>query len=175
MNKIIQKLKDIRLVYLSVVVGLLLIIFPGQFTGIAPYVISAVLIARVVVSVLALRGHDGLAQRLTLGPAAPGDCFVSLVLSGMLIAHGSGSIGPLGSVWAVLSLFEVGEELNEMVHERKFPPVSVIIMLIMTVLAIMLLFDPVEHFTFHVRILGIEIILSVLQWLGLFKRFAPKK
>ena len=51
----------------------------------------------------------------------------------------------------------------------------VLLVLIETVLAIMLLFDPVEHFTFHVRILGIEIILSVLQWLGLFKRFAPKK
>ena len=175
MNKIIQKLRDHRLVYLSAAVGLLLILFPKEFTGIAPYVISAVLIVRVILTLFIKRGNDKFAKRLVLGPATPGDCFVSLVLCGMMIAYGAGSIGPLGSIWAILSLLEAGRELDEMVHEHRYPPIRLIIMLIMTVLAILLLFDPEEHFAFHVRILGIEIILSACQWLGLFKRFGIKE
>ena len=43
--------------------------------------------------------------------------------------------------------------------------ISLLIAVASTALAIMLLFDPFEHFSFHVRILGIEMVLSIFaRW-----------
>ena len=89
-----------------------------------------------------------------------------VILGAAILYYREDSLGPIGSIWALFTLVEVAEEVNEAYHHRKMPSViSLLIVVASTALAIMLLFDPFEHFSFHVRILGIEMVLSIFaRW-----------
>lgn len=163
MEKFILKLKDDRMIYLFAAFGVLLILFPAQFTGIAPHVMGALLVLYAIANFVLLRRNPALGEKLMMSSVKPGQSFVFLVLGIVVLVKRHESIGPLGSVWAVLTLYEVMAEINEMAHEKHFPVLRVALVLIETVLATMLLFDPEEHFTFHVRILGIEMLLYVVE------------
>ncbi len=163
MEKFILKLRNDRLVVLFAVIGLLLIAFPAQVTGVAPYLIGALLILHAALNLVLLRHRPELGDRLMMNAVNPGRSFLFLVLGVAILVRRGDSIGPLGSIWAVLTLYEVHAEINEMVREKHFPILRVLLALVETALAIMLLLDPVEHFTFHVRILGIEMILYVVE------------
>ena len=163
MEKVILKLKDDRLVYPFAVIGAALIAFPATFTGIAPHLMGALLILYAVVNIALARRFPALGEQLLMEKANYGRALVFLVLGVVLLVKRHEAIGPLGSIWATLSIIEVIEQVNEMAHERRFPIPRVLLVLVTLVLGIMLLFDPVEHFTFHVRILGIEMILYVIE------------
>lgn len=163
MEKFLLRLKDDRLVCAFAALGALMIAFPAQFTGIAPHVLGALLILYAAANFLLLRRNPALGEKLMMRRVNPGQSFVFLVLGIAVLVKRREAIGPLGSIWAVLTLYEVLAEINEMAREKHFPVLRVLLVLIETVLAIMLLFDPEEHFTFHVRILGIEMILYAFE------------
>jgi len=56
------------------------------------------------------------------------------------------------------SLEEAGKEITESFEKENFSVIRTIFAAITIVLAILLLFDPFEHFTFHVRVLGLEML-----------------
>ncbi|MBR1561491.1 MAG: hypothetical protein IJ646_14755 [Clostridia bacterium] len=77
----------------------------------------------------------------------------------------SDTLIPLGIVWAMLILMECAEEIDEALHSREIHPIPLIWVAISVVLAVMLLSDPAEHFVFHMRILGLEILAYCgLNW-----------
>ena len=70
------------------------------------------------------------------------------------------SISVLGIIWAMLSLQKVAEEIDECHKTKTASPVNVISIIISIVLAAMLMIDPFKHFNTHIRILGLEILIS---------------
>ena len=163
MKKLIAQIKDVRLVYVFIVIGVLLILFPGRFMGIAPYLLGAGLIIYSIVNFLVLRRWPWLGKYVGMTEPNAGRAFVLLVLGVAILAQTGEAIGPIGSIWAMISLFGVSAEINEMVEEKKLHLFTLLMTLVSTALAIFLLFEPVEHFILHVRVLGLEMIISVIQ------------
>ena len=163
MKKLIAQIRDMRLVVVVVIIALLLIAFPKVFTGIAPVLLGVGLIAYSVLNFFVLRRFPQLVKYPGMGKPNAGRAFVCVVLGGAILAQTGEAIGPLGSIWAMLSLLVVSSEINEMVEAGRPDWFSILMVLVSTVLAIFLLFDPVEHFALHVRVLGLEIIIAVIQ------------
>ena len=140
-------------------VGLLLIIAPEQLSPAIPYLLGVA---------MALYGFASLVHCLQYrdDTAQPGFDAIYVILGIAILLNKENALGAIGSIWGMFTLIEVAEEANEGYHLRaKFSPVRLILAVISTALAIMLMFDPFEHFALHVRILGIEMILSVLvRW-----------
>ena len=145
------------------IVGILLIAFPESLSGAIPYLVGlALLIYGLICLVHCIKFRDDTAE--------PGFDVLYIILGAAILYYRENSLGPIGSIWALFTLVEVAEEVNEFYHhEKKFSWIRTLIAIASTALAIMLLFDPFEHFSFHVRILGIEMVLSIFARWG-FKR-----
>lgn len=150
------------------VVGLLLIAFPETLAPAIPYLLGLA---------LALYGFVSLIHCIAVRDetAMPGFDAIYIVLGAAILWHRENALGAIGSIWGMFTLIEVAEEANEAYHIRKFSPIRLLIALVSTALAVMLMFDPFEHFAFHVRILGIEMILSVLVRWGMSKKRPVKR
>ena len=92
---------------------------------------------------------------------AAGRTVLFLVLGAAILYHGDESIGMIGSIWAMLSLLEVAETIDEAAAEKHITALRCAAIIVSTALAVMLLFAPFEHFTTHVRILGAELMVSI--------------
>lgn len=154
MKKLIVGLEKDWVVFLFGVIGLLLILFPEPLTDAAPILLGAVLLLRGLAGAVIL-------WRYPKEEIKPGKIVLYLVLGIAILHHTADSIGVIGAIWAMVSLNEVAEEINEAVENRRFSAFRMIMSVVSIVLAVMLLFDPFEHFATHVRVLGLEMLVSV--------------
>ncbi len=153
MKNLIRNLEKEYLVIVFLVVGILLVIFPEQFAKAFPWILGCLLVMRaVLVVVLAVFYKDE--------QHGPGRAILYCVMGLTIMIRGSRATGIIGVIWAVFSLAEVSEEINEMWKEKQFSAVHMISALISIALAVMLMIDPFEHFITHVRVLGLEILSS---------------
>ena len=153
MKKTILNLKKDRQVFVFVVVGLILIAFPKQVAGAVPYILGVSALAYAAVNIwISLKYQDA--------ETSLGDAVVKGVIGLVLLFQKAESISILGVIWAVQSLHEVAEEIDEYRETKKFRLVGAVSTVFSMVLAAMLMMDPFEHFTTHVRILGLEIMAS---------------
>lgn len=155
MKKQIKNLEKEYLVVALLVIGLLLIIFPARFSIAFPWVLGIVLVLRgLSVIVLALHYKDP--------EHTPGRAIVYITLGLTVMILGSRAVGIIGVIWAVFSLMEVAGEIDEMWKEGHYSIIRVISCVISVALAVLLMTDPFKHFVTHVRILGLEILASVI-------------
>jgi uncharacterized membrane protein HdeD (DUF308 family) len=153
-------------------VGLLLILIPGRLTEAAPLLVGAGLRIWGVFDIagIVFLGHVG---------EKPGRIILFIALGAAIIHNRKDGVELMGFVWAIVALSEAAEEINEFIAQKKVTVIGGLLTLISIVLAVMLLFEPFEHFSFHVRILGIEMLLSVVarQWMAYkkIKESAEKK
>lgn len=154
MKKWILELEEDWIVGIFAVLGLVLIIFPTPLTEAAHYIIGVGLL---------LRGAAGLfvILRYKTDEIKPGKLILYMALGAAVIYHQSDAVQLMGFVWAIMALDEVGEEINEMIEERRYPVWRILAAIVSAVLAVMLLFNPFHHFSVHVRVLGIEMLVSV--------------
>ncbi len=141
------------------IVGILLIAFPEDLSDAIPYLVGlALLLYGLICLIHCIRFRDDTAE--------PGFDVMYIILGAAILYYHEDALGPIGSIWALFTLVEVAEEANEFYHhKKKFSVIRLLISIASTALAIMLLFDPFEHFAFHVRILGIEMVLSIFaRW-----------
>lgn len=155
MKKFIVGLKNDWIALLFAVIAILLIIFPMEFTAAIPYMLGLVLIVDGIAGIVMLCKKRS--TRLT-----PGAVVIAIVLGAAILFHKADAVGPIGAIWAMVSLFKVAEEITQSVENKSFSAIQVIVSAGTVALAVMLLFDPFEHFAVHVRILGIEMLLYVL-------------
>ena len=154
MKKLILALEDNRQIYAFVILGLILIVFPNEMGIAAPYILGgALLIYGIMNLIISLKYPE---SSISLG-----DGVISIVAGGILLAQRGNSIAILGVVWAMISLHEAAEEIDEYRRAKKVSVVRIIVIAVSIVLAIMLMVNPFEHFNTHVRILGLEIIAYV--------------
>lgn len=125
--------------------------FPGKIAEFAPYIAGGTLIVYSVVNIIIeIRFPE---SRISLG-----DAVVRGVLGIILLLETEQAIAILGIVWAVLSLNDVAKEINDFYRTKNFRIIGAISIIITIILSALLMLDPFEHFAFHVRILGIEMI-----------------
>lgn len=125
--------------------------FPGKIAEFAPYIAGGTLIVYSVVNIIMeIRFPE---SRISLG-----DAVVRGVLGIILLLETEQAIAILGIVWAVLSLNDVAKEINDFYRTKNFRIIGAISIIITIILSALLMLDPFEHFAFHVRILGIEMI-----------------
>ena len=58
----------------------------------------------------------------------------------------------------MLSLNDVAEEIDDYRKSGKFRPVGAASIVLTIIFSALLMLDPFEHFPFHIRILGLEMI-----------------
>lgn len=125
--------------------------FPGKIAEFAPYIAGGTLIVYFVVNIIMEICFPE--SRISLG-----DAVVRGVLGIILLLETEQAIAILGIVWAVLSLNDVAKEINDFYRTKNFRIIGAISIIITIILSALLMLDPFEHFAFHVRILGIEMI-----------------
>ncbi len=155
MKKIIIGLQNKWIALLFGIMGVLLIIFPETFQDLTPYMLGIGLIIKGIVGIVAVCRYKGETKE------KPGDIVIDFVLGSATVFHNANAIGAIGAIWAMSSLYEVAGEITEAFEKKHFPVLGVIFAGISIFLAVLLLFDPFEHFAFHVRILGLEMVSSV--------------
>ncbi len=152
MKKKIIGLEKNWMAVLYAAMGVLMILFPEPITAFAPYMIGISLLVHGVVSIISLcKYKEESGVKL-------GRIIILLVLGCATLCRSSDSLGPIGATWAMISLYEVAEELTEMYENRKPSMIRIIFSAISIGLAVLLLFNPFQHFVVHVRILGLEML-----------------
>lgn len=153
MKHFIRNLEKEYLVIVFLVVGILMVIFPETFAKGFPWVLGIAMILRgILVVLLAVYYKD---------PGhGPGKAILYWVLGLTILIRGSDATGIIGVMWAVFSLAEVSEEINEMWKEKHYSVIHLLGAVVTILLAVMLMVDPFRHFVTHVRILGLEILAS---------------
>ncbi len=141
-------------VYVFVIIGIILILFPDVLTAFAPTIIGAALIVYSVINIItAIKNPDS--------DVRFGDAIIKGILGIIILSQQEKSISTLGIIWAMESFYEVASEIDKYRKNRKFHLISLVSMIISTILAATLIMDPFEHFTVHVIVLGIEMIITV--------------
>ncbi|MBR1450454.1 MAG: hypothetical protein IJ591_01930 [Lachnospiraceae bacterium] len=151
MRSFISNLKKDKQVYVFVALGIVLILFPDRIAEYAPHIVGVALILYSVVNIF-------MELRFPESTISLGDAVVRGVLGVILLLETSQAIAILSIVWAVLSLNDVAEEINDFYRTRKFRLVGAVSIVLTIIFSAMLMLDPFGHFVFHIRILGLEMI-----------------
>lgn len=156
MSKILLSyLKKDKQIYLFIALGIVFILFPGAITTHAPYIVGAALIIYAVVNIF-------MELKFPESSISLGDAIVRGVVGIILLLETNQAIAILGIVWAVFSLNDVAKEINDYYRTRKFRIIGAISIVLTIIFSAMLMLDPFEHFAFHIRILGMEMIAETL-------------
>ena len=148
-------MKDNRMVYAFVILGVILVVFPNEMGIAAPYVLGIGQIIYGCLSViLSLKYPDSLVSL--------GDGLVSIIIGVTLLIQKGDSVAALGFVWAMISLTEAAKEIDEYRRTKKVSVINICSIIVTIVLAFLLMANPFAHFYTHVRILGLEIIASAI-------------
>lgn len=156
MKKYIYMLRKNYQLYAIMLLGLSLILFPTHLVRAVPYLLGEGLLLLAVLNAwFSLKSSDREAAR-------PGRSVFYLGIGIVTLILRTEAIPALGVVWATLILLESADEINEMYHEGEIHIIPLVWTVVSVVLAVMLMHDPEEHFTFHMRILGMEMIAYAL-------------
>ncbi len=155
MKKFILTLEKDYMVVMLMAVGVLLILFPDQISVYAPHVVGAGLCIFSVYNLF-------VSLKYPESDAELGQSLISMAMGAVLLlqAGDAAAIDKLGVIWAVRTLSEASMEITEMYEHKKARVIDIIEITISAALAVLLLMNPFHHFSFHVRILGIEILIS---------------
>ena len=138
--------------------GVLLLLFPNHIVKLVPWVGGIGLIAAALLN-LAVGIRDARPD------FRPGRSVVYLALGVVLLMLKHESLGVIGVIWAMYTLYETAEEVNEAWHAGRIHPLRAIWLAASVVLAVLLMHDPFEHFVFHMRVLALELIgTAVDHW-----------
>ena len=100
----------------------------------------------------------------------PGNVLLYVVMGLMIMYLKAESINIIGVMWAIFSLKEVSEEIDQMWKEKHVHIFCLLSSVVTVSLAIMLMMDPFDHFSTHVKVLGLMIISTTLaKTAGLIK------
>ncbi len=138
-----------------VIIGIILLIVPDAFIDILPYLIGIVLSIYGCINFFVSKKYPDSDVRM-------GDAIVNIAVGVIILLQKSRSVSTIGVIWAMQSFNEVAEEIEDYRSNHEFHLLSLVSIIIATVLAVLLMLDPYEHFSEHVRILGLEMIFTTL-------------
>lgn len=154
-----MKSLDFLLRMLLPVVGVICILIPRQVTGALPFLLGGtMLLIGAARALLYLRSR---AYLRTSGPNF-GQSLILTVMGVAYLCKGPDAIGLMGITWGLLGLRKAAETFNAFLRQLYRREKFLLLGLdgvCRVVLALALLFDPFEKFSFHVVLLGLELIL----------------
>lgn len=152
---LINMLKKDKQIYIFIPLGIVFILFAGKVSVYAPYIVGAALIVYAVINIF-------MAIRYPESEVNLGDAVIRGVVGVILLLETEQAIAILGIVWAVISLNDAAKEINDYHRTKKFRIIGAVGIVFTIIISALLMLDPFEHFAFHVRILGIEMIAETL-------------
>jgi len=145
--------------------GLLLLMFAPSITDYVGYLVGGAML----VFGLLMMGHAIYHKEYASLDTHNSAIALTLVVCAIvvLLQHDQESrITLLGIAWGVFGIYFGVEDLNELIynitHKKKFVFLGIETVATL-ILSVLLLMHPVSHFTVHVRILGIELIVTSLH------------
>ncbi len=158
MKKLLVFLNKNDQAYIFCLIGLICIVFAENVALFSPFLIGVIMTFYGGINLLIEIILNGKSFEFRIG-----DNLIMIILGVILLVEVENTLAIMGILWAFISLKEIGEEIDEMLSERCFSKLRILVCVISTIFAIMLMVDPFHHFIFHIRILGIEMILDVFM------------
>ena len=154
--------KNISIIIL--IVGILMVLFPENLSHVFIWALGGAMILRgILVMILCLYYKED--------EHGPGKVLLYVVMGLMIMYLKAESINIIGVMWAIFSLKEVSEEIDQMWKEKHVHIFCLLSSVVTVSLAIMLMMDPFDHFSTHVKVLGLMIISTTLaKTAGLIKK-----
>ncbi len=150
-KRLLSKLKHNDQIYLFVIIGLVLIIFPSHIASYAPYIVGCALIVYSIIdTIMDLRYPDA--------DISLGDSIVRGIIGVILLLETEQAIAIMGIIWAVFSLDDAAKEINDYYRTKQFRVIGALSIVLTIIFSAMLMLDPFGHLAFHIRILGLEMI-----------------
>ena len=150
-KRLLSKLKHNDQIYLFVIIGLALIIFPSHIASYAPYIVGcALIIYSIIDTIMDLRYPDA--------DISLGDSIVRGIIGIILLLETEQAIAIMGIIWAVFSLDDAAKEINDYYRTKQFRVIGALSIVLTIIFSAMLMLDPFGHLAFHIRILGLEMI-----------------
>lgn len=155
MRDFIHSLSNKYLSIIILIIGILMVLFPAELSHVFIWALGGAMILRgILYLILSLYYRDR--------EHGPGKVLFYLIMGLMIMYLKAGSINIIGVMWAIFSLKKVAEELDQMWKEKHVNIFCLLSSVISVVLATMLMADPFEHFSIHVKVLGLMIISTFL-------------
>lgn len=145
------------------IIGLICILVPGLVAGGLPYILGAAMILASASFISAYvknyKQIENDSEKLSLG-------LMMGIMGAFFLVKGQKALGAIGTTWAMIGIIKAAKSLNLLVSairaKAKWLALTVEFAIRMG-LALLLLFDPFEHITAHIAILGMEIIFSQIR------------
>ena len=163
MRDYILNLSNKNISIMILIVGILMVLFPENLSHVFIWALGGAMILRgILVMILCLYYKEG--------EHGPGNVLLYVVMGLMIMYLKAESINIIGVMWAIFSLKEVSEEIDQMWKEKHVHIFCLLSSVVTVSLAIMLMMDPFDHFSTHVKVLGLMIISTTLaKTAGLIK------
>lgn len=151
-EKLVHRLEDRQQVFVFVLVGILCIIIPDVLIDYVPYIVGILFIIDAAVNLYA--------YYFKKAKVAVGKSIILLILSVVLMIQQENSITVLSIMWALLTLEECAQGIDEFIQNKSFNLFRGGWMIISILLSVALMYDPNHHLTFHMIVLGFEMIAN---------------
>lgn len=163
MRDYILNLSNKNISIMILIVGILMVLFPENLSHVFIWALGGAMILRgILVMTLCLYYKED--------EHGPGNVLLYVVMGLMIMYLKAESINIIGVMWAIFSLKEVSEEIDQMWKEKHVHIFCLLSSVVTVSLAIMLMMDPFDHFSTHVKVLGLMIISTTLaKTAGLIK------
>lgn len=163
MRDYIHNLSNKNISIIILIVGILMVLFPENLSHVFIWALGGAMILRgILVMILCLYYKED--------EHGPGKVLLYVVMGLMIMYLKARSINIIGVMWAIFSLKEVSEEIDQMWKEKHVHIFCLLSSVVTVSLAIMLMMDPFDHFSTHVKVLGLMIISTTLaKTAGLIK------
>ena len=161
------KYKVIKTIYrlLLPVVGAVCIVVPGKVVIWLPAVLGSIMILTGVIDIfLSIKKKEYLGKNERYEKKASSLILVTMGICFLL--GGEKTLLLMGITWGLLGLQEVNGELKNILmdkSEKKPWKKKSLCVALKLVLSLALIFEPLEKFTFHIMLLGLEIIAVTLK------------
>ena len=164
MRDYILNLSNKNISIMILIVGILMVLFPENLSHVFIWALGGAMILRgILVMILCLYYKED--------EHGPGKVLLYVVMGLMIMYLKAESINIIGVMWAIFSLKEVSEEIDQMWKEKHVHIFCLLSSVVTVSLAIMLMMDPFDHFSTHVKVLGLMIISTTLaKTAGLIKK-----
>ena len=164
MRDYIINLSNKNISIMILIVGILMVLFPENLSHVFIWALGGAMILRgILVMILCLYYKED--------DHGPGKVLLYVVMGLMIMYLKAESINIIGVMWAIFSLKEVSEEIDQMWKEKHVHIFCLLSSVVTVSLAIMLMMDPFDHFSTHVKVLGLMIISTTLaKTAGLIKK-----
>ena len=146
------------------IIGLICILVPELVAGGLPYILgAAMLLACAQLTSAYVKNYKQIendSEKLSLG-------LMMGIMGAFFLVKGQKALGAIGTTWAMIGIIKASKSLNLLVraiHVRAGWLALTAEFAIRIGLALLLLFDPFEHITAHIAILGLEIIFSQVKF-----------